>query len=66
MEEVLLEIINRIAENKRLSCVSPTYSQRIELDREVLKEVSKGLNQLYADGKIKVGNTLNDKWIELV
>ena len=62
MEEALLEVISRIVETKKQSGVFPTYA----LSREVYNEVAKTLNKLYSEGKIKVGNTLNDKWIEIV
>lgn len=62
MEESLLEVISRIVENKKQSGVFPTYA----LSREVYSEVAKTLNKLYSEGKIKVGNTLNDKWIEII
>ena len=62
MEEAILELISRMTEEKRLSCKFPTYVQRLEID----KMVSAALNKLYADGRIRVGKTANDKWIEIV
>lgn len=59
MEEALLEVINRIVENKRQSGVFPLNAT----SREVYDEVAKSLNNLYTQGKIEVGDTLNYKWI---
>lgn len=62
MEEALLEVISRIVEEKKQSGVFPIYA----LSRDVYNDVAKTLNKLYSEGKIKVGKTLNDKWIEIV
>lgn len=59
MEQALLEVISRIVEEKKQSGVFPNYA----LSKEVYDEVSKSLNSLYSQGKIKVGDTLNYKWI---
>ena len=61
MEEALLEVISRIVETKKQSGVFPNYA----LSREVYEEVAKSLNSLYLQGKIKVGDTLNYKWIAI-
>lgn len=62
MEEALINTITRIVENKRQSGIMPCHA----LKMEVFDEVTKGLNSLYLQRKIKVGNTLNDKWIEII
>lgn len=62
MEDALLEVIRRIVEDKRKSDIFPDYA----LSKEVYEEVGRSLNNLYAQGKIKVGQTLNYKWIEIV
>ena len=59
MEEALLEVISRIVEVKRQSGTFPLNAT----SREVYDEVAKSLNNLYSKGKIKVGDTLNYKWI---
>lgn len=59
MEQALLELICRIVEEKKQSGAFPEYV----LSKEVYDEVSKSLNSLYSQGKIKVGKTLNYKWI---
>ena len=66
MEELVLDVISRIIEEKRLSCKFPTYAIKVELDKEISKKVTESLNTLFADGKIKVGETINSKYIEII
>lgn len=59
MEEALFKLIGIIADRKAALGIVPTHALRSEIEQEV----SKALNQLYTDGRIKVGKTLNSKWI---
>lgn len=61
MEEVLYNLIKHIQERKTNSGVAPAHVLKIEIDTEV----NKALNNLYKDGKIRIGRTLNDKWISV-
>jgi len=61
MEEIVYNLIREIQERKSGNGLAPTHVLRIELE----VEVSKALNKLYEQGRIKVGKSLNDKWISV-
>jgi len=64
----ILEIISQIEEDKKARKVFPTHS----LFREIIKIYGdekfarNELNRLYKEGKIKVGDTINDKYVLLI
>ena len=62
MEEALMQVINEIVQDKQSARKFPTYATK----REVYDKVRKALNNLWAQGRIKVGDTINDKWIDPV
>jgi hypothetical protein len=62
MEEAIFKLLNRLTEEKRSACKFPTYTTKLEIDNAV----SDALNKLYSDGRIKVGDTANGKWIEVI
>jgi len=63
----IIEIINWIEADKKARNIFPTHATF----REILKihgrreEAVKELNNLYVEGKIKVGDTVNDKYIRI-
>lgn len=59
MEEALLDIIKLIENEKRDERREPHFALRME----VYARVNDALNNLYKQGRIKVGDTINDKWI---
>lgn len=62
MEEELLKLLQKMKQSKLNARVEPSYVLRIDLN----KEINKSLNKLYSDGRISVGETLNDKWIDII
>ena len=62
MEEALLKVIEEIVKEKQASKIFPCYATKIE----VYDRVRQALNTLWAQGRIRVGDTISDKWIELV
>jgi hypothetical protein len=61
MEEALLKTIAGIIEDKKARNIVPCHA----LSTEVHKAVNDALNNLYKQGKIDAGDTLNHKWITL-
>lgn len=57
--EALLSELKYIERKKRETGRIPTYTIQMELKRHIAHT----LNSLHKDGKIDVGNTLNDKYI---
>ncbi len=62
MEEALMQVISEIVQEKQSARKFPTYATK----REVYEKVRQALNTLWAQGRIKVGDTINDRWIEPV
>lgn len=62
IEEALMQVIREIVEEKQSACKHPTLATK----RDVYEKVRHALNNLWAQGRIKVGDTINDRWIEPV
>jgi hypothetical protein len=54
-------MVEQIIENRRAAGISPIHATFLDLNNEV----SKALASLETDGKIKIGDTINDKYIVL-
>ena len=69
---IILEIINQISNEKKARTIEPTHALFKEVfDRATIEgiaadEVRNGLNELFINGEIEVGDTLNDKWIRIL
>ena len=64
----IVEIINQIEEDKKARNTVPAHARFLEIvnihgNRD---EAGKELNRLYAENKVKIGDTVNDKYIKLV
>ena len=70
--KMLLTIINQISNEKKAKGIEPTHALFKEVfDRATIEgiaadEIKKGLNELFINGEIEVGDTLNDKWIRVL
>ena len=68
LKNIILEIISE----KKASNIEPTHALFKEVfDRATIEgiaadEVRNGLNELFINGEIEVGETINDKWIKIV
>ncbi len=49
--------------NAKLGKVDPTHVTIVELSKALNEEMRNALNDLFCQGKIKVGDTLNGKYI---
>lgn len=65
MKQIIKDEIFAIVEVKREKNKTPLHCLYSELQSEIVKRLNSELNQLFRDGEIEVGETLNDKWIKL-
>ena len=69
---MISEIINQISSEKKARNIDPTHALFKEVfDRATIEgiaadDIRKGLNELFINGEIEVGDTLNDKWIRIL
>jgi len=63
----IIEIINQIEADKKARNIFPTYATFLEIAKihGNGNEVRNELNRLWVEKKIKVGKTVNDKYIIL-
>jgi hypothetical protein len=59
MKDVLFELIKSLEEKKKADKTYPYHVMR----QEVYAAVADALNDLYKEGRISVGVSLNDKWV---
>lgn len=68
----LLELIKQMEDEKKQNKISPSHALFIPLKNMALElgmsndQITDQLNELYKQGKIKVGKTINDKFITRV
>ena len=68
---MLKNIILEIIADKKQRNIEPTHAlfkevfDRATIESIAADEIRNGLNELYLDGEIEVGDTLNDKWIKI-
>ena len=59
IEEALMQVIREIVQEKQSARRFPTHATKME----IYEKVRQALNTLWAQGRIRVGDTINDKWI---
>ena len=68
---MLKNIILKIIAEKKASNIEPTHAlfkdvfDRATIEGIAADEVRKGLNELFINGEIEVGRTINDKYIKI-
>ena len=63
MKETILQTIRQIEAEKIRQNISPNYATLLELRRRIVGDIIPDLQDLYKLGIIKVGDTINDKYI---
>ena len=69
---MLKNIISEITADKKSRNIEPTHAlfkevfERATIEGISADDIRKGLNELYINGKIEVGETINDKWIRVL
>ena len=66
MREIVIATLKRITKEKEDARRFPTHVMYIELINELGKKINPVLRELWKEGKIKAGNTMNDKFIQLI
>lgn len=66
MREIVLKTLARITKEKEDARRFPTHVMYVELVNELGRGIRPALRELLNEGKIKAGNTINDKFIELI
>ncbi|KQS33958.1 hypothetical protein [Dyadobacter sp. Leaf189] len=61
MDELVLQLVEELIRNRKDRGIAPAHATFVEL----VTEVRQSLNRLHIKGKIKVGNTINDKYIDI-
>ena len=67
---MILKIINQISTEKKARNIEPTHAlfkdvfDRATIEGIAADEIKSGLNELFINGEIEVGDTLNGKWIK--
>lgn len=61
IEMTLRKLIN----SKKSKNIVPEHILFTELHNDIMQQVKDELNTMFAEGKIQVGETLNDKFIKL-
>ena len=69
---MLKNIILKVITDKKQRNIEPTHAlfkevfDRATIESIAADEIRKGLNELFINGEIEVGDTLNDKWIRIL
>ena len=69
---MLMDIILEIIAEKKARNIEPTHAlfkdvfDRATIEGIAADEIRNGLNELFINGEIEVGDTLNDKWIRIL
>lgn len=65
MREIIKEILKEVASNKKEQGIEPTYTTLVELQLLLNERMRKELNDMWNEGKIKVGDIVKTKYIQL-
>jgi len=66
MEDILIEIIRAIQNEKKQRGYAICHALKLEVYRVIDGEVTMALKNLHEQGRIKIGDTINDKYILLI
>ena len=64
MKQIIKDEIFAIVEVRKAQNKTPLHCLYSELQSEIVKRLKSELNQLFRDGELEIGRTLNDKWIK--
>jgi hypothetical protein len=65
MQEIIIQIIKDIQSRKQAENRHPVYPVLLEIMRELDTQFSRELETMERAGTIKIGDTINDKFIKL-
>ncbi|MDQ6482246.1 hypothetical protein [Dyadobacter sp. LHD-138] len=62
MDELVLQLLTMVSDEKKAAGIAPDHVTLSNLTGSI----KQSLNRLYLDKKIRVGDTMNDKYITLL
>lgn len=62
MDDLILQLLNRVKDEKKAAGVGPDLVTLGNINNSI----KQSLNRLFKAGKIKVGDTMNDKYITIL
>lgn len=65
MKDLIVKIISEIQEENRIKNIVPDHALWSQVRNELLKDIKTILNELISEGKLELGNTINDKYLKL-
>ena len=66
MQEIIIQILTDIENRKKEENREPTHPLLIEVRKELSCLFISELEKMQSSGKIKIGNTFNDKYIQFL
>jgi len=66
MEEIVIEILERLTNGKREAKRSPDFVLDTEFKKELTKIIKEVVLKLWKQKRIKLGRTINNNFIELL
>ena len=62
IESIIMELLLELKSQKMLKNIHPPVVTKTEL----FNEIRAAVNSLHSQGKLKIGDTINDKYIEIL
>ena len=66
MEEIIIEVLKRLTNEKRKANRSPDYVLDMEFKKELTRIIREIVLKLWKEKRIKLGRTINNNFIELL
>lgn len=61
----VMEIIKEISQEKKDKHITPSHALRVDVKNRIMDKLREDLQQLVDEGKIEVGETINDLYFEV-
>jgi len=66
MKQIVLEVLETLTEEKKAAKRFPSYVIDVDLKKEIWKRINSSLRELKSEGKLRIGNSFNHKFVELI
>ena len=64
MKQIVLETIQRLANEKIEKRIYPNHVLWVDLRKELGSQITESIQELIKEGKLKAGHTLNDRYLK--